>query len=274
MLQAHFNDCERMLLATSQIPANSGHSLHKGTPRETFIKQFLEDHLSERVSVGTGEVIDATSKPNEPRNQLDIIIFKREYPKLHFGGGIHAFLIESLVASIEVKSTLTKIDLTAAIKAARSIKAMKTHERGLVFSAGHQPPGPLCFVVAYDGPKNMATVHGWIREIIAELSITMPVMPLTGDERTKVLCPIIDGIFVLGRGFIYFDNVPNGFINDEHRQKRPSTKWSIADTTGGALLFLFLQLTTAVSTVSATLMNPIAYLRGFRLEEDQFLLGD
>ena len=45
MLKTHLNSVENQLLVTSRIPANSGHPLHKGTPRESFIKQFLLDHL-------------------------------------------------------------------------------------------------------------------------------------------------------------------------------------------------------------------------------------
>ena len=107
MIAAHLAAVEKYLLALSQVVANTGHSLHKGTPREWFIREFLEDHLSERVGVGTGEIIDAQAKADEPRNQIDAVIYKRDYPKLAFGGGITGFLAESVVATIEVKSTLT-----------------------------------------------------------------------------------------------------------------------------------------------------------------------
>lgn len=76
MLKAHMNAIENHLLAISSIPANSGHSLHKGTPREAFIKEFLELQLSETVSSGTGEIIDSNSKPGESRNQFDIVIYR------------------------------------------------------------------------------------------------------------------------------------------------------------------------------------------------------
>src|SRR5438552_3739809 len=104
MLKSHLEAVERQILATSKIPANSGHTLHKGTPRESFVKEFLEGHLSERIAVGTGEIIDADSKPNEHRPQVDIVLYKRDYPRIHFGGGIHGFLVESVIATIEVKS--------------------------------------------------------------------------------------------------------------------------------------------------------------------------
>ena len=109
MLKSHMDAKEDALIAISKIPANSGHSLHKGTPREAFIKKFLIDHLPSNVDIGTGEIIDAVSLPNQSCNQFDIVIYKRNYPKLDFGDGISGFLIESVIATIEVKSTLTSI---------------------------------------------------------------------------------------------------------------------------------------------------------------------
>ncbi|MEU3679269.1 DUF6602 domain-containing protein, partial [Streptomyces griseus] len=68
---------EDQLLATSKIPANSGHSLHKGTPREAFIKEFLEAHLPSTLAIGSGELIDSESQPSEARRQFDLVIYKR-----------------------------------------------------------------------------------------------------------------------------------------------------------------------------------------------------
>jgi hypothetical protein len=99
MLKAHLNAVEAHLLQISQIPANSGHNLHKGTPREAFIREFLINHLSQQVAIGTGEIIDANSTPNQQRNQIDIVIYKKDYPKIDFGGGINGFLAESVVAT-------------------------------------------------------------------------------------------------------------------------------------------------------------------------------
>src|SRR5438094_6070124 len=111
MLATYMAAVEAALLHTAQIPANAGHPLHKGTPREAFIRQFLADHLSEELAIGQGEIISADSQPSEVRNQFDIVLYKRHFPKLPFGGGVNAFLAESVVATIEVKSTLTKKDL-------------------------------------------------------------------------------------------------------------------------------------------------------------------
>lgn len=91
MLKSHMDAVENHLVSIAKIPANSGHTLHRGTPREAFIKEFLEGHLSANVAIGTGEIIDSTSLPRAQRNQYDIVIYKKNYPKLDFGGGINGF---------------------------------------------------------------------------------------------------------------------------------------------------------------------------------------
>lgn len=264
LLKTHMDSVENHLLAISQVPANSGHSLHKGTPREAFIREYLENHLSQNLAIGTGEIIDAASQPNEPRNQIDIVLYKRNYPKLAFGGGISAFLAESVVATIEVKSTLTSDELAKSIRSARRVKQLQKHVVQS-FHTGYQPPSILSYVVAYDGPVQMKTVHGWIAPIHKTEGIVVPTMGPSGDERVATASPSLDGICVLGRGFVHFDNFPMGFASDDVRKQRPDLQWIIGDTPAGSLLLLFTALTTAVSGTSAAWLNPLPYLSDFSL---------
>src|SRR5262245_28540511 len=103
MLHSHLSAVETCLLSNALLQENTGHSLHKGTPRESFVNQFLRDHLSENIAIGTGEIIDCNSLPGQARNQMDVVLYKRSYPRLAFGGGISGFLVESVLATIEVK---------------------------------------------------------------------------------------------------------------------------------------------------------------------------
>ncbi|MCX7428399.1 MAG: hypothetical protein NTW96_22565 [Planctomycetia bacterium] len=266
MLKAHVDAVEESLLAVSKIPANSGHSLHKGTPREAFIRKFLQGHLSERVAVGTGEIIDGNSRPGEQRNQIDIVIYKREYPRLDFGGEINGFLAESVVATIEVKSSLDKEGLA---KAARAAKAIKRLTRNVVtsFTAGYQPPSILSYVVAYDGPASMETVFGWFPDVNAAEGIVYPDLPVSGAERQRTSSPSLDAIFVLGRGFVHFGNTPVGFFQSKCLEQNGGAKWAIADAPRGSLLLLFLFLTSAVSGMAGAWLDPMPYLRSFCVEK-------
>ncbi|MBZ5524829.1 MAG: hypothetical protein LAP21_21540 [Acidobacteriia bacterium] len=268
MLKAHLDSVEGKLLAESQIAANAGHSLHKGDPRESFIREFLEGHLSERVAIGRGEVIDASSTPNPPptaqRPNFDIVLYKRDYPKLTIGGGISAFLAESVVATIEVKSTLDSAGIEQAIRSARYAKAL-TRNAVTSISAGFHPPSVLNYVVSYAGPAQMTTVHGWLAPAHAKLGVVCPTLPPTGEARIAIPSPSVDGIFVLGKGFVVFDNFPMGFITDTLRQQAPSACWNIADTSRGSLLLLFMFLTAAVSGFAGSWLNPLPYVSNFNV---------
>lgn len=264
MLKSHMDAVEQSLLTISKIPANSGHNLHKGTPREAFIRQFLENHLSERVAIGTGEIIDSQSLPNQQRNQIDIVIYKRDYPKLDFGGGINGFLAESVIATIEVKSILDQAAITQSITTARTIKSLA---RNIVtaFTTGYQPPSILSYVVAYDGPASMKTVHGWLPAIHNQLGLIYPPMPPSIEQRIPIASPSIDAVFLLGRGFLHFDNSPLSFLDDGIRQSHPDIHWIMADTTSGSLLLLFLLLTQAVSGLSGSWLNAAPYIANFKI---------
>jgi len=137
---------------------------------------------------------------------------------LDFGGGISGFLIESVIATIEVKSTLTSQELENAVKAAYNAKQLIPNVV-TSFHSGYIPPKVLNYVIAYDGPASMETVYGWINPIHKKLDIVQTDIPIDDDKRLQTPSDSIDGIFILQKGFLYFDNVPFGFSQLEHRQK-------------------------------------------------------
>lgn len=264
MLKSHMDARENALVAISRIPANSGHSLHKGTPREAFIREFLQSHLPENVAIGTGEIIDAESSPGGQRNQFDIVIYKKNYPKLDFGGGVSGFLIESVIATVEVKSTLTQADMVQAATAARNAKSLVPNVTSS-FSSGYIPPKILNYVVAYDGPAHMQTVNSWLPQIHAALGVVVPDLPLDESQRIMTSSPSIDGVFVLNKGFLYFDNVPMGFASTSVRSAHPGLKWVYADSSTGNILLLFILLQSATANIEGKWLNPIPYLASFNV---------
>jgi hypothetical protein len=267
MLKAHFDAVERAILATSSIPANAGHPVSRGSPRETFIRKFLGQHISSRVSIGSGEIIDAFSVPRDTRNQIDIVIFRNDYPRIHLSDDIQTFLAESVVATIEVKSVLQEEDLETAVLSTRNSKSLKRHIR-TGFSVGYVPPGILSYVVAYTGPANIEIVYGWLKRIEERHGLNSASLPRAGSERLRVVSESIDGIFCLGLGTIIFDNSPMGFINDTQRSKHPENKYSVLSQSDGNLFLLFLLITQAVSGTSAQMPQLAQYLHRTRFQGD------
>jgi hypothetical protein len=259
MLKDHFDVVEKSLLATSQIAANAGHNLHKGIPREAFVRDFLALHLPETLGIGTGEIIDSNSLPNQPRNQIDIVLYKRDFPRLNFGGGVNAFMAESVVGTIEVKSLLNEAAMRQAITTARNLKTLARHLNPVML-VGYEPPSILTYVVAYAGPASMNTVYEWLPKIHQEEGIPFPAMPGTIEQRLRIPSPSIDVIILLGKGFIYFDNSPLGVLPAAERAQHPNLKWVWVNQTDGNLLFLFLHLTQAISGRSIAMMDAMPYL--------------
>ncbi len=265
MLKSHMDAVESSLIQISRIPANAGHTLHRGTPREAFIKTFLQSHLSANVAIGTGELIDATSRPRDQRNQYDIVLYKTNYPKLDFGGGISGFMIESVVATIEVKSILDQDGIDQSVKAARAAKLLTPHV-AMSFSTGWIPPRVLNFVVAYEGPAQMETAHRWILNVHSTYSIPLP--QWTHDQRETFPGTALDGVFILQKGFVKLDNSPMTF-NNTHP---PATGiHAICDTTSGTLLMLFLALQEACNNIQGAWLDPIPYLQSARYPTVRFI---
>lgn len=220
MIASHLAYVEKSLLALSQVAGTAGHPIHKGMPREWFVREFLESYLSERVAVGTGEIIDATAVAGAARNQIDVVVYRRDFPKLPFGGGVNAYLAESVVATIEVKSTLDSEDVLKATRTAHKVKALERHLT-TSFTAGYHPPNILCYVVAYAGPATLETVRDWINSALAQESIPNPQLPPTHQERLGRPSPALDGVFILGKGFLLYDNQVINFMSDEDRARYP-----------------------------------------------------
>lgn len=260
MLKTHMDAVESSLIQISQIPANAGHTLHRGTPREAFIKEFLEGHLSTNVAIGTGEIIDASSKPRAPRNQFDIVIYKTNYPKLDFGGGINGFLIESVVATIEVKSVLDQAAIDQSVRAAHAAKSL-TPNINSSFRSGWIPPRVLNFVVAYTGPGKMSTAHSWI--LNSHTSQNIPLPTWTPKNRVSVPGTALDGVFVLQKGFVKLDNSP---MSLNTQQPPVAGTHVICDSSSGNLLMLFLALQEACDNVQGAWLNAIPYLQSVQFQ--------
>lgn len=257
ILHAHLDNCEKYLLALSEIPSISGHSLHKGTPREMFIREFLGEHLPSKLAIGTGELIDWRTEEGGNRNQHDIVIYKRSYPKIHLGGGINAFLRESVVATIEVKSTLKEKELKEAIAAANKAKQLENIAA---------LPRPIAnYVLAYTGPKKMKTVFKWIENSYRKLGLLDP--EPTGD-RSEMVSAAIDGVFLLGGGACLFENNV-GFLIGQNFHKHSQATWSVMTSQKGSLLLLFVAL-VGLAQDERRNINPEYYIKSFNAPKLEF----
>lgn len=241
MLVSHMAKLEKSLLTLYDIPAGSKHGGIRGNARESFLREFLEDHLPETLTVGTGEIIDSKSRPDEQRPQCDIVIYKKNYPQLPLGGGAYAYLAESVVATVEVKSTLDNDGLIQSVISANKIKQLQ-RKIGSGLQSGYIPKNILSFVVSYKSDTtNMET-------------IAKRLMVIEGKEG---IAPeySVDGVFCLGVGtLLNRADCPFGL-------RLMNQRWAIAPSVDGNLLPFFIWLTQAVCNINASAFDITPYVR-------------
>lgn len=269
MLIAFLELLEKALAAQGRILNIAGHSLHKGTPREIFVRDFLRNNLPGGVCIGTGEIIDARSLPNESRHQHDIVLYRADFPRLHLGGDIHCFLAESVLATFEVKSTLDEDGIRQAVGAAAALKQLHRSFRGGPINF-HGPPAITTYVVAYQGPAKISTVHGWVQTAHAERGIVSSPLPTTREGRILTPAPSVDGVFVLEGGSLLFNNTPLGLTNTSEGLL-PSARWVAIDTAEHNLLLLFLLLAATLGAESLRALDPSPYVHDFDFKRMQYL---
>jgi hypothetical protein len=232
MLVAHLNSLEHLLLHQTSIPAIGGHSLHLGIPREAFVKDFLEDHLPSDLAIGSGEIIDLNSVPGAPRHQHDIILYRRNFPRIYLGGGISAFLNEAVVATVEVKSTLDQDGITQSVNAARAVKDLSPSRQGVFRPIAN-------YVVAYAGPANMSTAFDWIRNAYAARQLADPQFAPARGPRNMIPSPALDGVFILGKGACLFENGIGYLQGGAYYNNDPNMAWSVSTCQVGSLALFF-----------------------------------
>ena len=95
----------RILREESELAGSIvSHRGELGSAREALIRGVLSRILPHTFLVGTGEIIDSIGGRSK---QIDVVISRAESPSLLLPNGSRVFLIESVIATIEVKSRLT-----------------------------------------------------------------------------------------------------------------------------------------------------------------------
>ena len=210
IVTSYFERIGRRLKAEGDAARSFQHGLNRGQIREAFIREFLAQNLSEFWDIGTGEIIHRDASPEDIRPQIDVVVHNKKFPKLSLAAGIDLFFIETVSAFIEIKSRLTKETLrkavtnTKEIKSAANFPSQRFNPRGMI-----KTPRPYSFVFSYDGPKRIETILKWLKELSTEDDYGLDTLK-AADPRGRSFFnhSFIDGVFVLGRGFVFVDTLP------------------------------------------------------------------
>jgi len=148
------------------------HPAYKGAEREQEVAAFLREYCPKRFSVGSGFVASAKRQPIS--DQQDIVIYDAlNCPLLCPGTISQIFPIESVYATIQVKSCLDKKELKSSLKNIKSVKQLQMDSgitrNTMVASVAVRPPSapPLGIVFAFQSrwkrlsavKKNLENMH-------------------------------------------------------------------------------------------------------------------
>ena len=210
LFRSHFSRVQRRLEAEGKAAKSFHHNLNRGLIREAFVREFLSNNISEFWGVGTGEIFHAGAKEGEARNQIDIVIHNKRYPKLPLAGGIDLFFIETVSSFIEIKSRLTKEDVRQAAIVAKRIKGLAEFDSQNFNPSGLvESPRPYSLIFAYEGPAKIETVLKWMIEVSEEENYKLDELRGTNPESRQFFNHLfIDGIFILGKGYALVDAFP------------------------------------------------------------------
>ena len=94
------------------------HEIAADSTRAAFIRGVLEPFLPSSYAIGSGRIIDSIGQSSD---SIDIVIYRRDFPRLNLPGSSDVFLYESVLATIEVRTKLIRKTLFDALDTCASI---------------------------------------------------------------------------------------------------------------------------------------------------------
>lgn len=166
-MQSDFEDVTNLIL----------HPVVKGTTRENALKQYLRPHIPDRFEFSEGIIIDSYEHQSK---QIDIIIHdKTATPFLQDQDNAKVIPIESVYATIEVKSILTKAELIKCVENVKSVRELRKNTM-----TGSSSP-TFGFVFAYDSDSSLQSLY----ENFIELSKTV-----SPEQQITCICILSKGL--------------------------------------------------------------------------------
>ena len=139
------------------------HNGVKGSAREDLLKDYLKKLLPEKYSITSGIIID--NNQNQSKQQDFIIHDAFNCPSFFKTESNSILPIESVYATIEIKSTLDYSTLEQSVKNIESVRNLnKLHNRNII-SNRYNDVYPLGFVFAYSSNYSLEQIQKRLSEL-------------------------------------------------------------------------------------------------------------
>lgn len=247
LIQKHLSSHTASLTSAFLVSSLTTHGSSKGNAREVVVTEFLIANLPSNLEFTTGQVFD--SKDNIS-NQVDIIIYSKHSLKLNFGKNQYMVPVDSALALIECKSSLStgsmtegssslKTTLDACVKSKNLIRINPIGIDGGYLMQGNIPAHAgslvekftgMCatmkktpfLIFSFQGPE-VSTLRDSLHKYMIENNVDLDDMP--------------DVITVLDKGYYLVKN--NGFLI---RKVPGHVHYSQGSGESGALLGFYIYL--------------------------------
>jgi hypothetical protein len=118
-----FDGLEAVLHSEAQLSGLLAHGSTIGQAREFVVTRLLRTILPCTVHIGSGKVIDSNGVYSR---QIDIVVYDPRFPLMRVDGG-GLYFVEGVLATMEVKSTITKEDLQISLENCKSVLSLSPH---------------------------------------------------------------------------------------------------------------------------------------------------
>lgn len=126
--QGWFDTLEVILERQAKLAGLLDHGVMMGNAREFFVANVLKSVLPPSLHIGTGKIIDVKGNTSK---QVDVIIYDPQFPVMETSKGQGMYLVDGVIAAIEIKSTLDKQKLWDALDNCLSVGSLEvaTHDQ-------------------------------------------------------------------------------------------------------------------------------------------------
>ncbi|ABD69055.1 hypothetical protein Rfer_1321 [Rhodoferax ferrireducens T118] len=185
----------RQLHIASSEAAAFRHTGIRGDERAAALASFLRRHLPSNLGVAKGEAIDFLDRRT---GQLDILIYDADMAAPISTQSENVLIpAESLLAVIEVKTTLTQNDLNGCYMASRKVRAIRPFKQSFVAAREEGRPAEdgnfRCMYIVFSYETNLSA-EDWLNKEFKRLELAA--------TSVKGKLNLIDVVYVLNRGMI------------------------------------------------------------------------
>lgn len=224
----------------SNLTSRLEHSGLKGTMREDILKKYLKELLPKKYEVTSGCIVDSSEKQSK---QQDFIIFDNfNSPSFVESEKEQIVPIESVYATVEVKSNLTIEELRKAINNIESVHKLEKTKSTVPRLFSSLIKAPLSMIFSYTSDTSLENIAKNLDELNENIEY---------KNRVSIIC-------ILDKGLI-FGVDKNGFTNILLSPNENTIYTTHEDKIENNLYLFYLLMISGLNSIWLPPVNLMAY---------------